>query len=85
MKTKVLSLIFVSVAAFAIAQKPEWLKPHPGGHSLFVQGILVDHADSTVCLPGSITITNSEEGNQSYTIKANSMGVFQFHLMENAK
>ncbi len=85
MKTKVLSLIFVSVAAFAFAQKPDWLKPHPEGHSLFVQGILVDHADSSLSLPGSITITNSEEGNQSYTIKANSMGVFQFHLMENAK
>jgi hypothetical protein len=32
-----------------------------------------------------VTITNTEEGNQSYTIKANSMGVFQFHLVENGK
>jgi hypothetical protein len=85
MKTNILTLIFVFVAAFAFAQKPEWLKPHPAGRSVFVQGILVDNADSTLSLPGSITITNSEEGNQSYTIKANSMGVFQFHLVENAK
>ena len=85
MKTKVLTLIFVSVAAFAFAQKPEWLKPHPAGRSVFVQGVLVDNADSTLSLPGSITITNSEAGNQSFTIKANSMGVFQFHLVENAK
>ena len=85
MKNKVLTLILVSVAVFAFSQKPEWLKPHPEGHSVFVQGILVDHADSTLSLPGSITITNSEAGNQSFTLKANSMGVFQFHLVENGK
>lgn len=79
-------LLFVVLNSLTIwSQKPDWLKPHPDGHSVFVQGILVDHADSTQGLAGTVTITNSEEGNQSYTIKANSMGVFQFHLVENGK
>jgi hypothetical protein len=79
-------LLFVVLNSLTIwSQKPDWLKPHPDGHSVFVQGILVDHADSTQGLAGTVTITNTEEGNQSYTIKANSMGVFQFHLVENGK
>jgi hypothetical protein len=82
---KLTLLILALTCLSAWSQKPDWLKPHPEGHSVFVQGILVDNADSTIALPGSITIINSEEGNQSYTIKANSMGIFQFHLMENGK
>lgn len=85
MMKKLTLLILALTCLSAWSQKPDWLKPHPEGHSVFVQGILVDNADSTIALPGSITIINSEEGNQSYTINANSMGIFQFHLMENGK
>ena len=85
MMKKLTLLILALTCLSAWSQKPDWLKPHPEGHSVFVQGILVDNADSTIALPGSITIINSEEGNQSYTTKANSMGIFQFHLMENGK
>jgi hypothetical protein len=83
---KKLILLLVSLSCLsAWSQKPDWLKPHPEGHSVFVQGIMVDNADSLVTLPGSITIINTEQGNQTYTIKANSMGIFQFHLLENGK
>jgi hypothetical protein len=85
MMKKLILLLFALSCLSAWSQKPEWLKPHPEGHSVFVQGILVDKADSALALPGSITIINTEEGNQSYTIKANSMGIFQFHLLENGK
>jgi hypothetical protein len=83
---KKLTLMFLGLTCLsAWSQKPDWLKPHPEGHSVFVQGILVDKEDSLVTLSGSITIINTESGNQTYTIKANSMGIFQFHLMENGK
>jgi hypothetical protein len=83
---KKLILLLVSLSCItAWSQKPDWVKAHPEGRSVFVQGILVDNADSLVNLPGSITIINTEEGNQTYSIKANSMGIFQFHLVENSK
>ncbi len=82
---KLVTLSLVLIGLNAWTQKPEWLKPHPDGHSVFVQGLLVDKADSTHTLQGEITVINTEEGNQSFTLKANSMGVFQFHLLENAK
>ena len=82
---KLILLMFALSCLSAWSQKPDWLKPHPEGHSVFVQGILVDKADSLIALPSSITIINTEDGNQSFTIKANSMGIFQFHLVENGK
>lgn len=82
---KIVTMCLVLIGFISWSQKPDWLKPHPDGHSVFIQGLLVDKADSNHVLPGQITIINTEEGNQSYTFKANSMGVFQFHLIENSK
>lgn len=90
MNKKIVQILILVVALISLqhqmfSQKPEWLKPHPEGRSVFVQGILVDRADSINGLFGTIVITNSEANNESYTFKTNSMGVFQFHLAENGK
>ena len=65
-------------------QKPEWLKIDPNGHSLFVQGLMNDRADTALVLSGTVTLALADKPQESYTIKANSLGVFQFHLRANA-
>ena len=67
------------------SQKPEWLKPHPEGRSVFVQGLLVDREDSLKVLSGAVLITNVENSNESYLLQTNRTGIFQFHLWENSR
>ncbi len=79
----VLGLCLTSI--FGMAQKPEWLKMDPNGHSLFVQGLLNDREDTTLVLQGTISIYPTDRPQEAYTIKSNTLGVFQFHLRENEK
>ncbi len=78
-----LSLFFVTIMGWS--QKPEWLKMDPNGHSLFVQGLLNDREDTTHVLQGTISIYPTDRPKEMYTFKANTLGVFQFHLRENDK
>ena len=78
-----LLLYFTSMVC--LAQKPEWLKIDPNGHSLFVQGLLNDREDTTRVLQGTISIYPTERPKEVYTVKSNTLGVFQFHLRENEK
>jgi hypothetical protein len=77
--------ILLFASTFCWAQKPEWLKIDPNGHSLFIQGLMNDREDTTLVLKGTITIYLTDRPKESYTINANSLGVFQFHLRENEK
>lgn len=80
------TILFFVLCSFDIwSQKPEWLKIDPNGHSLFVQGLMNDRADTTLVLAGTVTLSPLDKPKESYTIKANSLGVFQFHLRENAQ
>jgi hypothetical protein len=80
--------LFVFCVNVLFAQKPEWIKPSPIGRSLFVQGLINDKADSTKVLSGNVVVSLLNDKDmvvEEYLLKANSLGVFQFHLKENAK
>lgn len=81
-KGLILLLLLCSVHAWS--QKPEWLKIDPNGQSLFVQGLINDRQDTSMVLSGTLTLALADKPQESYTIKANSLGVFQFHLRANA-
>lgn len=84
-KGKIILVFFSVISTFGFSQKPDWMKPHPEGRSVFVQGLLVDKADSLKVLSGSVLITNVENSNESYLLQTNRTGIFQFHLWENSR
>ena len=85
MSTKwILFFLALTSFSFTYSQKPEWMKPHPEGRSVFIQGLLVDRIDSLQVIPGEVIITNVENSHESYTFSTNKTGVFQFHLWENS-
>ncbi len=80
--------ILVICVNLSVAQKPEWIKPSPIGRSLFVQGLINDKSDTTKLLSGSVLVSLLDDKDavvEEYALKANSLGVFQFHLKENAR
>jgi hypothetical protein len=84
MKNGVSFLLALFSVSVLFAQKPEWMKPHPEGKSVFIQGLLVDRVDSLQVIPGEVIVTNVENSHESYTFSTNKTGVFQFHLWENS-